>query len=47
MRTLAASGENAGQARLVWQEALDILQDLKHSDAEQVRARLRGEAPTT
>jgi tetratricopeptide (TPR) repeat protein len=35
-----------GQARRVWQEALDILEDLKHSDAEHVRARLLGETPT-
>jgi DNA-binding SARP family transcriptional activator/tetratricopeptide (TPR) repeat protein len=39
-----AAGE-PGQARLAWQEALDILEDLKHTDARQVRARLDGAAP--
>jgi DNA-binding SARP family transcriptional activator/tetratricopeptide (TPR) repeat protein len=39
-----AAGE-PGQARLAWQEALDILEDLKHTDAPQVRARLDGAAP--
>jgi predicted negative regulator of RcsB-dependent stress response len=37
-----AAGKPA-QARHTWQQALDILQELKHSDADQVRARLRGE----
>ena len=32
-------------ARQAWQEALAILEDLNHSDANQVRARLRGEVP--
>ncbi len=39
----------AGQlphARQAWQEALAILEDLNHSDADQVCARLRGEVPT-
>jgi tetratricopeptide (TPR) repeat protein len=39
-----AAGE-PGQARLAWQEALDILEDLKHADAGQVRDRLDGAAP--
>ena len=39
-----AAGEH-GQARLAWQEALDILEDLKHTDAPQVRDRLHGAAP--
>jgi DNA-binding SARP family transcriptional activator/tetratricopeptide (TPR) repeat protein len=39
-----AAGE-PGQARLAWQEALDILEDLKHTDAPQVRDRLSGAAP--
>jgi tetratricopeptide (TPR) repeat protein/transcriptional regulator with XRE-family HTH domain len=34
------------RARNAWQKALDILEDLKHSDAELVRARLVGGAPT-
>ena len=34
------------RARNAWQKALDILEDLKHSDAELVRARLLGRAPT-
>ena len=33
------------QARQAWQEALAILEDLNHSDADQVRARLDGEEP--
>ncbi len=33
------------QARQAWQEALAILEDLSHSDADQVRARLDGEEP--
>jgi DNA-binding SARP family transcriptional activator/tetratricopeptide (TPR) repeat protein len=33
------------QARQAWQEALAILEDLDHSDADQVRARLDGEEP--
>jgi tetratricopeptide (TPR) repeat protein/transcriptional regulator with XRE-family HTH domain len=33
------------QARQSWQEALAILEDLNHSDTDQVRARLRGEVP--
>jgi DNA-binding SARP family transcriptional activator/tetratricopeptide (TPR) repeat protein len=33
------------QARQAWQEALDILEHLHHSDADQVRARLRGDVP--
>jgi hypothetical protein len=33
------------QARQAWREALAILEDLNHSDADQVRARLRGEVP--
>jgi len=41
-----AAGE-PGQARLAWQEALDILEDLKHADAPQVQARLDGVAPPT
>jgi tetratricopeptide (TPR) repeat protein/transcriptional regulator with XRE-family HTH domain len=32
-------------ARNAWQKALDILEDLKHTDAELVRARLLGGAP--
>jgi hypothetical protein len=32
-----AAGQR-GQARLAWQEALDILEDLKHTDTPQVRA---------
>jgi DNA-binding SARP family transcriptional activator/tetratricopeptide (TPR) repeat protein len=39
-----AAGE-PGQARLAWQEALDILEDLKHTDAQQVRDRLHSAAP--
>ncbi len=39
-----AAGE-LGQARQSWQEALAILEDLNHSDADEVRARLRGETP--
>jgi DNA-binding SARP family transcriptional activator/tetratricopeptide (TPR) repeat protein len=39
-----AAGE-PGQARHAWQEALDILEELKHSDADQVRARLAGTEP--
>jgi tetratricopeptide (TPR) repeat protein/transcriptional regulator with XRE-family HTH domain len=34
------------RARNAWQKALDILEDLKHTDAELVRARLLGGAPT-
>ena len=34
-----------GLAAQAWQDALTILEDLNHSDADQVRARLRGEAP--
>lgn len=37
-----AAGEPV-QARHTWQQVLDILEELKHSDADQVRARLRGE----
>ena len=33
------------QARQAWREALAILEDLNHSDADQVRARLDGEEP--
>ena len=33
------------QARNAWRKALDILEDLKHTDAELVRARLLGGAP--
>ena len=33
------------QARQAWHEALAILEHLHHSDADQVRARLRGELP--
>jgi len=32
-------------ARQAWQDALAILEDLNHSDASQVRARLEGEGP--
>ena len=32
-------------ARQAWQDALAILEDLNHSDADQVRARLDGEGP--
>jgi len=39
-----ASGE-AVLARQSWQDALDILEGLNHSDADQVRARLHGEEP--
>ena len=39
-----AAGQLA-QARQAWQEALAILEDLNHSDADQVRARLDGEEP--
>ena len=39
-----AAGE-LGQARQSWREALAILEDLEHSDAEQVRARLAGQEP--
>ena len=39
-----AAGE-PDHARQAWQEALAILEDLNHSDADQVRARLRGEVP--
>jgi len=41
-----AAGE-PGRARHAWQEALDILEDLKHTDAPQVRARLDGVPPPT
>ncbi len=34
-----------GPARQSWREALDILEGLNHSDADQVRARLRGQQP--
>jgi len=34
-----------GLADQAWQDALTILEDLNHSDADQVRARLRGEPP--
>ena len=34
-----------GLASQVWKDALAILEALEHSDAEQVRARLRGEVP--
>ena len=38
-------------AREAWQQALDILDDLRHPDAEPVRTKLRqldaGEAPRT
>ena len=34
-----------GPARQAWQEALAILENLNHSDADQVRARLNGEVP--
>ena len=34
-----------GTAAQAWQDALTILEDLNHSDADQVRARLRGEVP--
>jgi tetratricopeptide (TPR) repeat protein len=33
------------QARQTWEQALAILEHLHHSDADQVRARLRGDAP--
>ena len=33
-----------GLARQAWQDALAILEDLNHSDADQVRARLHGQA---
>jgi tetratricopeptide (TPR) repeat protein len=33
------------QARQTWEQALAILEHLHHSDADQVRARLRGELP--
>ncbi|HEY2130741.1 MAG TPA: BTAD domain-containing putative transcriptional regulator [Streptosporangiaceae bacterium] len=33
------------QARQAWEQALAILEHLHHSDADQVRARLRGELP--
>ena len=39
-----AAGE-PDHARQAWQEALAILEDLNHSDADQVRARLDGEGP--
>ncbi len=32
-------------ARQSWREALDILEGLNHSDADQVRARLQGDEP--
>jgi DNA-binding SARP family transcriptional activator/tetratricopeptide (TPR) repeat protein len=34
------------QARQAWEQALAILEHLHHSDADQVRARLRGQLPT-
>jgi tetratricopeptide (TPR) repeat protein len=34
-----------GQARQAWEQALAILEGLEHSDAEQVKARLRGDMP--
>ena len=34
-----------GPARQSWREALDTLENLNHSDADQVRARLRGQQP--
>jgi tetratricopeptide (TPR) repeat protein len=40
--TYHAAGEPE-RSRYAWQQALDILEELKHSDANQVRARLRGE----
>ena len=33
------------QARQAWEQALAILEDLHHSDADQVRARLRRRGP--
>jgi DNA-binding SARP family transcriptional activator/tetratricopeptide (TPR) repeat protein len=39
-----AAGD-VGLARQSWQEALDILEGLNHSDADQVRARLHGQEP--
>ena len=33
------------QARQAWEQALAILEHLHHSDADQVRARLRGDLP--
>ena len=33
------------QARQAWEQALAILEHLHHSDADQVRARLRGNVP--
>ena len=32
---------NQAQARAAWQKALAILDDLKHADASQIRAKLR------
>jgi len=39
-----AAGD-ADQARQTWEQALAILEHLHHSDADQVRARLRGHGP--
>ena len=39
-----AAGE-LDHAQQAWQEALAILEDLNHSDADQVRGRLDGEVP--
>ena len=41
------AGGKAEQARRFWQEALEILEELKHSDADYVRARLQGELSLT